>query len=837
MARVARRRYFGGPSSICGGLVHGGSVHRASAHRTSVHRTSVHRSSVVRVALATVFVAAMVMIVAAGTPNLAAANQTEWSAPLNVDGSTLIESVSCASSLFCAAVDQAGDALRYNGSSWSAPQQITEGDLYSVSCPSTTFCIAVGGGGGENTWNGSSWNGPNPVGSETFDLQSVSCTNSNFCIAVDDNGSYDSWNGTAWTGPTVFDGNIALVSVSCASTIFCIAVDSKSNALVYNGSSWSSPDHIDPSIGLNAVSCSSITFCVAVDNAGNALTYNGSSWSTDDIDGTTQLLSVSCTTASFCVAGDSSGNAFTYNGSSWSSVSIDDNVITSVSCPSTSFCAATDDAGYALTYGWVSASYSCDFPGLGDTTTPVLLSEAPSPPASIPAPGTFQTTLSAEVTIPSAAVNNAISQGASSVTIGSQTVETDALTPSDSPSSSVDPNTLTTSGTNLPITFTPQSSTPYTYSTTYNPETWQTVNVPGTVDFTPGNINLSLTYLLSSGPTPESVPCTAPSGVTDLDTTNVTAPGGTPSIQVPPSVPPLQSQVSTPLDAGWAIEIANTSTVDVTGLSAAITVRGGGPTLTYDFAGMSKTGTTCTSSGTNMATCSVGTLAGGDTETLNVLVDTAGLPLSTTITGTANVTSTNASSQSASLTGVSVVVVKDGSAAVAVPSTPLSSSSKALSKHLRAKTTLTLPAKVPAMGPDLSNSLVGPLVKMKGPPVSVKLQALRGSQDPELCPPASGGCEGDIIEIEGNFAAYTSTAKPISAVIEIYYGSSVPAGHIYFQDSAGDVPTALPACVKTGGHYNTPCVDGPEQIIGATGKKSTEDTVFFTGGDPLVGRR
>ena len=56
------------------------------------------------------------------------------------------------------------------------------------------------------------------------------------------------------------------------------------------------------------------------------------------------------------------------------------------------------------------------------------------------------------------------------------------------------PNTLTASATNLPITFTPQSNTPYTYPTTYNPETWQTVNVPGTVDFTPGDIDL-LTYL------------------------------------------------------------------------------------------------------------------------------------------------------------------------------------------------------------------------------------------------------------------------------------------------------------------------------------------------------
>ena len=43
--------------------------------------------------------------------------------------------------------------------------------------------------------------------------------------------------------------------------------------------------------------------------------------------------------------------------------------------------------------------------------------------------------------------------------------------------------------------------------------------------------------------------------------------------------------------------------------------------------------------------------------------------------------------------------------------------------------------------------------------------------------------------------------------------------------------------MKTAGHYNTPCIDGPERVIGNTGKKSSEDTVFFTGDDPLVGRR
>ena len=231
------------------------------------------------------------------------------------------------------------------------------------------------------------------------------------------------------------------------------------------------------------------------------------------------------------MAVDANGYALSYDGSSWSDNEVDPaSSLYSVDCPTTSFCAAVDLEGNALTYGWVSASYTCDFPALGDVATPVLLSESPSPPASITAPGTFQTTLSSEVTIPSAAVNNALTLGASSITIGTQSVETDGLTPSDTPSTSVDPNTLFSSATNLPITFTPQTNTPYTFPTTYNPETWQTVNVPGTVDFTPGDIDFTLTYLIDDVPTPESVACTPPSGVGDLDTTNVVAVGTHPEL-------------------------------------------------------------------------------------------------------------------------------------------------------------------------------------------------------------------------------------------------------------------------------------------------------------------
>ena len=190
-------------------------------------RDALRHGSVVRVTVAVLSIAATAMIVTAVTPGVSAANQTDWSSPQNVDGTNRLVSTSCASPLFCVAVDLSGNVLTYNGSSWSAPDMITDADLFSVSCPSAKFCVAVGGDGIESSWNGSSWSAPGPVGSEIYDLLSVSCTSSNFCAAVDDNGGVDTWNGSSWTGPTGIDRGVQLDSVSCVSPSFCVAVDNQ----------------------------------------------------------------------------------------------------------------------------------------------------------------------------------------------------------------------------------------------------------------------------------------------------------------------------------------------------------------------------------------------------------------------------------------------------------------------------------------------------------------------------------------------------------------------------------------------------------------------------------
>jgi hypothetical protein len=174
-------------------------------------------------------------------------------------------------------VDHSGRAVTYNGSTWSAPVRIdASGGLASVSCPSTSFCAAVDWFGDILTYDGTSWGLPQTV---EAGLESVSCPSASFCVAVDKEGNALTYNGSTWSAPVSIDGTNSLTSVSCPSASFCVAVDEYGNAIAYDGSSWGLPTHIDgfPYVRyLTSVSCPTASFCVAVDYGGNVLTYQES---------------------------------------------------------------------------------------------------------------------------------------------------------------------------------------------------------------------------------------------------------------------------------------------------------------------------------------------------------------------------------------------------------------------------------------------------------------------------------------------------------------------------------------------------------------------------------
>ena len=151
-----------------------------------------------------------------------------------------------------------------------------------------------------------------------------------------------------------------------------------------------------------------------------------------------------------------------------------------------------------------------------------------------------------------------------------------------------------------------------------------------------------------------------------LGSTTVNPPPPTPTFQVPASTPPLQNQVTAGTDGGWGATIANTSTATVTGLAASVSVTDGGPALSYDLAGMAASGTNCSAAGSGKVTCPLGNLAAGASDSLDVLVRTTGLVTGVAITGSASITSSNASTHATTLGSIGVIVVQSGNSAKAV---------------------------------------------------------------------------------------------------------------------------------------------------------------------------
>jgi hypothetical protein len=233
-------------------------------------------------------------------------NGEHWSSAMLLAGAlastTTIEvtSVSCPSSSFCMAVDNAGDDFLFDGHRWSAPVHFdstpSNGDTSgpsSVSCSSPTSCMVVDADGFALQWRGNSW--VPPVDATPPPLDAVSCPSRNWCLAMNSDSYASTWNGRTWTGPRFVDpdsmaisqrpsttpvswgeGDFGLLSVSCASRTFCVAIDDAGYAVSFDGTSWSSPISIGPGLdNRDMIACSAPRFCVVTSNEGRVIIGRG----------------------------------------------------------------------------------------------------------------------------------------------------------------------------------------------------------------------------------------------------------------------------------------------------------------------------------------------------------------------------------------------------------------------------------------------------------------------------------------------------------------------------------------------------------------------------------
>jgi hypothetical protein len=230
-----------------------------------------------------------------------------------------ITSVSCPNQHFCAAVDGSGDAMVFEGRTWSKPVTVDPDPygLTSVSCVSVKFCVAVDADGFALVWSGKHWGPPrsiDPIWAAELN-PAVSCTSIYFCAVVDARGTGVIWNGKKWSATTIpFAG--APTAVSCTSSTFCLAGDNTGDVYTWNGKKWSSPRAVDSGGWVNAVSCSKGPFCVA--DGAHVETFNGSKWSPPEPISAAALRSAACVSSRFCLAGDGLGDIYVWRSGRWS---------------------------------------------------------------------------------------------------------------------------------------------------------------------------------------------------------------------------------------------------------------------------------------------------------------------------------------------------------------------------------------------------------------------------------------------------------------------------------------------------------------------------------------
>ena len=281
-----------------------------------------------------------------------------WSGPTAVSSSGQTPYVSCVSSAFCMmAFDHS--ISQFDGTQWGPALVVDTNNSYglgAISCASTSFCIAVDDAYGYSTssvltWNGSRWSAPRTV--DTLGGgDGVSCPTATFCMMVDSNGNAVRFNGAAWSTPVNINGGEQLKDVSCTSSSFCAAVDDLGNALMYGGSSWSPREAVTASSwdDTQKVSCTSASYCVTVTHFGNESTFNGVNWSAKKSifpdSGYNGLVGLSCATSSFCVTSGDGSFVIASDANTWRPEQqldrINPSTITSVSCPSAHFCVAAE---------------------------------------------------------------------------------------------------------------------------------------------------------------------------------------------------------------------------------------------------------------------------------------------------------------------------------------------------------------------------------------------------------------------------------------------------------------------------------------------------------------
>jgi hypothetical protein len=272
---------------------------------------------------------------------------------------------------------------------WSTPAQIdttpSETPIDGISCVSTTWCVASDDAGhafvGNPQAGRASWTRVLTGGGGG----AIACVSESLCVEASFGQIVSSTQPASgpWSQAKL-DGQFTINALACPSAALCVGGDTDGNVLTATdpagGSAGWTITSADPHNSINAVSCPTTTLCVAVDDAGNVVTSTNptggaAAWTvTHEDNGRNRLLSVSCPSTTLCVAVDDDGNVVTTTEPSnpavpWTLTSISTGPFNSVSCTAGPYCVAMGAATIAVSTAptggagaWTSAPN-----GLGDS--------------------------------------------------------------------------------------------------------------------------------------------------------------------------------------------------------------------------------------------------------------------------------------------------------------------------------------------------------------------------------------------------------------------------------------------------------------------------------------
>lgn len=229
-----------------------------------------------------------------------------------------------------------------------------QGYLNDMACPTSTWCEAVDNYGNYVTWNGTTWSAPTRIAPEAVALWEVGCVSPTFCVRVGTDGiAYINNNGTESTKTLKAGGVSYSANASCSANGICM-VTADEKTWYYQGGTWT--DISRPDLWAYDVSCAGNS-CMATDYESYAIQYISGGWGGWTLFNSTPTpFLISCPTQNYCLAVNRAGAAVEFDTGTWYDTNSVGATVTALSCGTSNLCTALTNGG-ASRMDYSPASY------------------------------------------------------------------------------------------------------------------------------------------------------------------------------------------------------------------------------------------------------------------------------------------------------------------------------------------------------------------------------------------------------------------------------------------------------------------------------------------------